>query len=280
LNQYRIQHSGFYVLTLFSLTILLVITGFFLAASYMAHRYTQQFQEEVKLIVELRLGTTEAARKDVIEILSKSEGVVEGSIEFISKEEALTEMQDEMSDDLATGGMENPFSDMLRFALDADHFNTTSIELLKTDVEKNKSVLEMHHPAGIFDPVFDLLKRVQAIGMVVIIIFVLLCAILIHHIMRLNVLSQRKEIRTMQLVGGHPAFIRRPYIVLALKMAVTAWAAAGLICVVTAFFAACLTQSTLSPVYVTIGSGILLLLALAVCMASTWVAVTRVLSQS
>jgi cell division transport system permease protein len=267
-------------LTLFSLTILLVITGFFLAASYMGHRYTQEFQEEVKLIVELRQGTSQEAAKALVKVVESADGVVEGSVEYIPKEDALKEMQDEMSQEVVIGGMENPFSDMLRFAVDADHFNTASIDLLKAEIETEESVLELHHPAGIFDPVFELLKRAQAIGMVIIIVFVLLCAILIHHIMRLNVLSQRKEIRTMQLVGGHPAFIRRPYIILALKMAVTAWAAAGLICVATVYFAAGLAESALSPIYVTIGSGILLLLAIAVCMSSTWVAVTRVLGQS
>lgn len=277
--QYRIQHPGFYALTLFSLTILLILTGFFMATTYVAQRYTTQFQEEVKFVVELKTGTTEDQRIEVIEMLTSEPTVIAGSVEFVSREAALEEMRSEMSDDVVLAGMENPFTDMVRFGVEAGSFQEAGIEELKSKVEEHPSVFAMHHPAGMFDAVFGLLDQAQAVGAVIILVFILLCAILIHHIMRLNVLSQRKQIRTMQLVGGHPSFVRRPYLVLAVKMALTAWAAAGLISAAIAIFGAGVSGSDVSPLHVTLGSLILLILAVAVCIASTWVAVTRVLNQ-
>jgi cell division transport system permease protein len=278
-NTYRIQHPGFYLLTLFSLTILLTLSGFFLAATYLSQRYADKFQEEVKMIVELKTGSTEEDRIAVTTALKRAEGTIGESVEFISKEEALEEMREEMSDDMVLEEMENPFADMLRFSVKASHFNEEGIAALKSDIESMDAVREMHHPAGMYDPVFDLLRRAQAIGAAIILVFVLLCAILIHHIMRLNVLAQRKQIRTMQLVGGHPSFIRRPYLIHALQMAIIAWAIAGIICLAILLFISGLAKSELSPGDMTIGSAILLILALGVCLSSTWVAVTRVLGQ-
>src|SRR5690606_28077266 len=129
----------------------------------------------------------------------EQEGVIPESIEFVPKETALDEMRAEMSDDVVLEAMDNPFSDMLRFSIDAASFDKDQIAALKTRIESLDDVYAMHHPAGMFDAVFNLLKKAQAIGAVIILVFILLCAILIHHIMRLNILSQRKQIRTMQL---------------------------------------------------------------------------------
>jgi cell division transport system permease protein len=280
LQTYRIQHPGFFALTLFSLTILLLITGSFLTATYLSHRYTEQFQEEVKLIIELRTGTAEKDRELVIEELKNAGGVIPESIEFISREQALEEMRMQMDDDVVLKHMDNPFADMLRFSVAATHFNAASIDSLKLRIEALAPVSAMHHPAGMYDPVFSLLRRAQAVGAAVIILLVFMCGILIHHLMRLSIIAQRKQIRTMQLVGGHPAFIRRPYVRQALQMALFAWSVAGILCLAAVFFIAGLTRNTLSPAHLTIGAVILLILALSVCIGSTWVAVTRMLEQA
>lgn len=278
MNKYNIQHPGFLILTLFSLTILLVLTGFFIAITYSTQRYANKFQEEVKLIVELKTGATDADSAEVTKAVKSAEGVLPASVEFISKEAALEEMRKEMSGDILLEEMENPFSDMIRFSVDAAHFNEQSIAVLKQNIESLEPVHEMHYPAGMYDPVFSLLKKVQAIGAAVIFVFVLLCAILIHHLMRMNILAQRKQIRTMQLVGGHPSFIRKPYLLRAFQMGLMAWAIAGIICLSVLLFFAGMVQTELSPADMTIGAAILLVLALAVCLGSTWVAVTRVLN--
>lgn len=229
------------------------------------------------MIVELNTGTV-SKDKDVVALaLKRADSTIGESVEYISKEDALKEMHDEMSEEVMLDGMENPFSDMFRFSMKADYFNEEGIDALKKQIESLPAVREMHHPAGMYDPVFTLLRRAQVIGVAVIIVFVLLCAILIHHIMRLNVLAQRKQIRTMQLVGGHPSFIRKPYLIHALQMAVMSWAIAGIICLAVLLFISGLAQSELSPLHMTVGSVILLVLALGVCISSTWVAVTRVL---
>ncbi|HLF64010.1 MAG TPA: permease-like cell division protein FtsX [Saprospiraceae bacterium] len=279
MQNYRIQHPGFYLLTLFSLTILLMLSGFFLAASYLSQRYANKFQEEVKLIVELKTGADKDDQATVTAALKKAEGVLDESVEFISKEKALEEMRSEMSDDLVLEEMENPFTDMLRFSVDADHFNEESIDALKENIESLDAVREMHHPAGMYDPVFTLLHRAQAIGAAIILVLLFLCATLIHHVMRLNVLSQRKQIRTMQLVGGHPSFIRKPFLAKASQMAILSWLIAVLFCLALLFAFAGLTYTELSVLYITTGAAILLALSFGVCMASTWVAVTKVLGQ-
>lgn len=276
-HNYRIQHPGFYLLTIFSLTILLMLTGFFLAASYLSQRYANKFQEEVKLIVELKAGATEKERNEVTTVLKAADGVLAESIEFISKEDALEEMKKEMTSDLVLEEMENPFTDMLRFSIDAGHFNDSRIALLKEELEELSPVREMHHPAGLYDPVFTLLKRIQTVGAMVIVILILLCAILIHHIMRLNVLAQRKQIRTMQLVGGHPSFIRKPFLSKASQMAILSWIIAVVLCLILLFILSGITYSELSILYITTGAALLLALSFSVCMVSTWVAVTRVL---
>lgn len=280
LNQYRIHHPGFFVLSLFSLTILLILTGFFLTGSYLSHQYAGKFREEVKLIVELRTGTTESDRDKVKAALLALEGVTVSGVEFVSKEQALDDMRRQMSDDLVLQGRDNPFADMFHFTLDAPYFNEAYINTLKDMIESWSAVSAMHHPAGMYDPVFHLLRKFQAIGAAIIVVLVFLCAMLIHHIMRLNVLAQRRQIRTMQLVGGHPSFIRKPYLRQAFQMALFAWSVSGILCLATVFFLAGLSRNALSPMDMTIGAAILLVIALGVCMVSTWVAVTRVLDQS
>ena len=256
-----------------------MLTGFFLTTSYLSQQYANRFQEEVKLIVELKTSAGERDRTTVINALKKSEGVIAASVEYISKEEALEEMRSEMSDDLILEEMENPFTDMLRFSVDAAHFNEESISNLKKEIETLEPVREMHHPTGMYDPVFSLLRRAQTVGAIIVLVLIFLCAVLIHHLMRLNVLAQRKQIRTMQLVGGHPSFIRKPFLVKASQMAVLAWLIAVGLCLVLLLAFAGLTYTELSVLYITTGAALLLVLAFVVCIASTWVAVTRVLEE-
>ena len=118
--------------------------------------------------------------------------------------------------------------------------------------------------------------------LLVVIVALVLAGLLIHHIMRLNVIAQRKQIRTMELVGATPGFIRRPFIKTGLRMGFLAWALSIIITgVISALmFGPALALAWMISIPGILGGITLLVVSAFLSWFSTWMAVNENLGQS
>ena len=259
-----------------------MLCGVLLAGLLFSEQYSRKFKEDIRLLAEL---VSEASGDDVESLtaeLEKTAGIVSGSVTFVSREDALTEMYGLLGDDVGLGDIENPFSDMIEYSIVADSFTNDFVSRQTAELESNDLVMQVHYPDEYFDNVFGVIHTVRTYLSIFILVALAMTGLLIHHIMRLNVVAQRVQIRTMELIGARPGFIRKPYIRRGVTMGVQAWAIAMILSALgwyvllgQGMFAAWLFSAA-----GLIGAVVLLIISIAICVASTWVAVTNSLGST
>jgi len=68
----------------------------------------------------------------------------------------------------------------------------------------------------------DLSRRIQRIGMIISVIFIVIAVLIIFNTIRINIYTHREEIGIMKLVGATNWFVRAPFLVESLMYAVLA----------------------------------------------------------
>jgi cell division transport system permease protein len=191
-------------------------------------------------------------------------------------------MYGELGEGMMMENIDNPFSDMIEFSITAEMFDQEFVQSLATRIEKEFPVTQVHYPADYFDDVFGVLKTAKSYMLLFVIIALVMTSVLIHHIMRLNVVAQQRQIRTMEMVGAKSAFIRQPFIRQGLKMAVQAWLIAIVLSAVIWYYLLGVSMFSLWLLSLPGLVGVVLLLALsvAICTFSTWIAVTKSMGSS
>lgn len=280
--RYQVTHPGFYVLSIISLAILLVLIGFFISGLLFSQQYAKEFKEDISLVLELPPEFSPDLGAQVTSALKEYPGVRTGSVEFVSRDEAMAAMLDEIGDSGIAEELENPFFDMIEFSVEEANLNQTYLDNLNAHFNQNFGEMTVYHPQDFFGDVFQLIRQMRGfvIGFIAVALF--LSGILIHHIMRLNVLAQAQQIRTMQLVGARESFIIAPFLRNGLQMAFLAWLVAVALSGVVWFamlgkddfvqFVA--TKATL------ISALIMLIAAMLICGLSTWIAVSKSIGRS
>lgn len=244
--------------------------------------YAKQFKEEIRLLAELKDDVNKSEVKSLEKKFTDIAGIKEGSVHFISRAEALEEMYGELGDDMVMDDIDNPFSDMIEFSVVSDSFNEGFVEQLAIKIEKDLPVTQVHYPSDYFENVFGVLKTAKSYLLIFVIIALSMTGILIHHIMRLNVIAQQRQIRTMELVGARPNFIRRPFLKKGLQMGVHAWLIAVVLSGIIWYVILGVNMFSVWAFSIPglVGVTVLFCLSVLVCLFSTWIAVTKSLGTS
>ncbi len=134
------------------------------------------------------------------------------STEYVTKEEAAEELQEELGEDFIEFLGYNPLLASIDVHLRADYANQSSIERIKNDLQRYDQIKEVFYQKSLVQLVN---QNIRKIGIIILIFsgFLFLIAIaLINNTIRLSIYSKRFIINTMQLVGATKGFIRRPFI--------------------------------------------------------------------
>ena len=134
------------------------------------------------------------------------------STEYVTKEEAAKELQEELGEDFIDFLGYNPLLASIDVHLRANYANQSSIGHIKKDLQKYDQIKEVFYQKSLVQLVN---QNIRKIGIIILIFsgFLFLIAIaLINNTIRLSIYSKRFIINTMQLVGATKGFIRRPFI--------------------------------------------------------------------
>jgi len=205
------RHRFSSVMTLISITISLTILGGYLAITYNLKRGVELFKERlgVEIFIDNSLNSEEI-RQLQTQITSLRE--VERAV-FVSKEQAMEEFKAEFDQDVVAiiGG--NPLPPSIRLELAKSYRTAGEVEKLETKMLSFPGVTDVTYHGEIF----KIVHKYSRIGMIVFIalFLVILFAsiLLITNTLRLTILSQKRLISIMKLVGATKGFIRRPYLI-------------------------------------------------------------------
>jgi len=136
------------------------------------------------------------------------------STEYIPKEEAIRRLSEDLGEDFLQwlGNEENPLLPSIEVRFNADWANNDSLSVIQARLLSNKDVKEVYYHKSLVNLINQNISRIGLVLMIASLVLLIIAITLIRNTIRLSIYSKRFLVRSMQLVGATPAYIRRPFI--------------------------------------------------------------------
>lgn len=132
---------------------------------------------------------------------------------YTDEEQAAELLKEDLGEDFIGFLGYNPLSSSIDVFLHSDYAQTDSVKWISSDLSRIPSVREVVYQENLISEVNANAKRVSIILLAFSVLLFIVVVALINNTIRLAIYSKRFLIKTMQLVGATPSFIRRPFIV-------------------------------------------------------------------
>lgn len=223
-----------YVSTVIGIVMVLFITGivawFVLGINHLKNNKIETF--EIDLFFDKSVSVLEL---EVIEQDLKNKRYVNTSF-YRSSEEAWEVLMTEVNDaDLSVIDNENPLDQSVIITLKKDYFNLDSVQQIEKELiaQYQGQLKEVSYRDEIFQELNVNLQKMIYFILLIAVMLLFVAIGMINNTIRLALYSKRFLIKTMQLVGATPGFIRRPFIFSAIGQALISGLIAG--CLVLGF---------------------------------------------
>ena len=204
--------AGSYFMSLMSITLVLFLLGMFALLMMHAQKLSNHLKENIGFEVVMNSNVKE----DNILKLQKELDAMPAvkSTEYITKEEAIQRLSEDLGEDFLQwlGNEENPLLPSIDVRFNADWANNDSLDVIQSQLLKNKDVKEIYYQKSLVNLINQNVKRIGIALMIASLILLIIAITLIRNTIRLSIYSKRFLVRSMQLVGATPAYIRRPFI--------------------------------------------------------------------
>jgi len=175
-----------------------------------AHRISVNVKENIGFSIILKENVKEADIFKLQKTLDATRYIK--STQYIPKEKAAKEFQQELGEDFVSFLGFNPLLSSIEVKLYANYANTDSLSMIEKDLANYEPVKEIYYQKSLVHLIND---NVRKISFLILLFCGLLCIIaisLINNTIRLSIYSKRFIINTMQLVGATNSFIRKPFL--------------------------------------------------------------------
>ena len=204
--------AGSYFMSLMSIALVLFLLGVFALLMMHAQKLSNHLKENIGFEIVMNSNVKEAKILQLQKELDAMPAVK--STEYITKEEAIRRLSEDLGEDFLQwlGNEENPLLPSIDVRFNAAWANNDSIAAIQARLLKNSDVKEIYYQKSLVGLINQNVNRI-GIGLMVASVILLIIAItLIRNTIRLSIYSKRFLVRSMQLVGATPAYIRRPFI--------------------------------------------------------------------
>lgn len=205
-----------YFSVIFSITLALFVIGLFGLLILHANNLSQAIKENVEVQVYLNKSISENERIQLEKIIASKDYVLiengEASINFISKEEAAEQFIEDTGENIVEFLGENPLRDVLIFKIDSEYQQNQNLSGIKEEIEKLAGVYEVNYVENLVDSINRNVAKISLLLLGFAILLLITVTILINNTIKLALFSQRFLIRSMQLVGARPTFIKKPFL--------------------------------------------------------------------
>ena len=204
--------AGSYFMSLMSITLVLFLLGVFALLMMHARSLSYHIKENIGFEIVMNSNVKEANILKLQEELDAMPAVK--STEYITKDEAIRRLSDDLGEDFLQwlGNEENPLLPSIDVRFNADYTHPDSLKVIEQQLLKNKDIKEIYYQKSLVDLINQNVNRIGLVLMGVSLILLIIAITLIRNTIRLSIYSKRFLVRSMQLVGATPTFIRRPFI--------------------------------------------------------------------
>lgn len=271
-----------YVSTIVGIVLVLFIIGvvswFALGLNHLKDSKIESFEIDLvfnETVNDIELGLIE------IEVGQKNYA---NSATYRSSDEAWDLIKEDFGGDSALTVIDNqnPLNQSIILTLKKEYFSTDSMTVIEKDLKADygESLLEISYPENIFADYNQNLQRIVYFVILIAIMLLFIAIGMINNTIRLALFSKRFLIKTMQLVGATPSFIRRPFIWNAIGQGLLSGLIAstmvlGLIALLEQYDPRFLQMTNMSLFLIVLGG--LVLFGILITVASTYLALRKYL---
>ncbi|MCQ2197463.1 MAG: permease-like cell division protein FtsX [Bacteroidaceae bacterium] len=214
-----------------STTMVLILMGLVVLCVLTATRVTSAVRENLLVTVTLNDEVSQSDAAKMQSIL-KTEPYVR-DVELIPADQVLQEQIEAIGSDPEEFIGFNPYFTELEMSMEPDYANSDSLEWIIKDIKtKYTAVTDVNYQKDLVDNLNRNLKKITLILTVLASLLLIVLIGLINNTVRLSIYSRRFIIHTMKLVGASWGFIRHPFLVRSMRIALIASALADLILLV------------------------------------------------
>ena len=199
-------------MSLMSIALVLFLLGLFALLMMHAQKLSNHLKENIGFEIVMNSNVKE---DNILKLQQELEAMPSvKSTEYIPKEEAIRRLSEDLGEDFLQwlGNEENPLLPSIDVRFNADWANNDSLTVIQAQLLKNKDVKEIYYQKSLVDLINQNVNRIGIALMVASLILLIIAITLIRNTIRLSIYSKRFLVRSMQLVGATPAYIRRPFI--------------------------------------------------------------------
>ena len=194
-----------------STTLLLILLGLVILFSLTARVVADSVKENLTVTVVL---DDDAQTQEAVHLLDSLKTLrYVGSIDYISREQALQEQIESMGIDPTEFLGANPFSISMEIKMKPEFSCNDSLEWISNELKTSKLVADVLYQKDLVESLNFNLHRASLFMLAIALLLVIISLSLINNTVRLSVFHHRFVLHTMKLVGAKWSFIRRPFIV-------------------------------------------------------------------
>ena len=196
--------------TTVSISLVLFLVGIITSIMIFAHDLSNHVKENINFSVVLNNNISDDNFNYIKKILAQSPYTKE--INYISKDEALKELAEELGENPQDLLGYNPLSASFVIKLNANYANTDSLKLIENKVKKMNGVRQIIIHKNLIELVNQNVQHIMFILSGLSLVFLFISIGLVSNTIRLLIYNSRFNINTMYLVGATTWFIKKPFI--------------------------------------------------------------------
>ncbi len=198
------------LISIISIALVLFLLGLVFLIGLLGNKLSVYVKENISFSIVLKDNLRESDIKRMQKALDVLPYIK--STEYISKEQAANELEEELGENPETFLGFNPLLASIEVKLHSEYANADSLRLIEKKIKNYTSVSDLLYRKDMMQMVNDNVKRVSLILLALAVMLMSISFVLISNTIRLLIYSKRFLIHTMKLVGATSGFIRRPFV--------------------------------------------------------------------
>ncbi|GHT48976.1 cell division protein FtsX [Bacteroidia bacterium] len=209
-----------------SIALVLFLLGLIIFLSLFANNLSNYIKETLSFDIVLQDNTSKAQIQRLEKMLNETPYAK--STTFVSKEEALKELEADLGQNPEEVLGFNPLPDMIVVHLNAHYANIDSLAVIEKQLQRySNDIKETEYRKETLQVIGENIAKIGFILLVIALILLFISFALINNTIRLMVYAKRFLIHTMQLVGAKKGFIQKPFILSNVLVGIIAAVIAG-----------------------------------------------------
>ncbi len=198
-----------FMISVFSVTIALLIVGLGVLAVDNSLEYISEFQADYDLEIFLENEANPPQKRELATIIREYPGILR--MDYLSKEDAAALYNAEFGEDVLSLLDDNPLPSSFRVTFEEDHRTAEYILSFIQSMNMLEGVDEVIFKKDLFNRVQGIMQLIYTVATITLFIIILSTVFLTANNLRLMILARYEFIETIRLLGASDFMVKAPF---------------------------------------------------------------------